>query len=47
VVEGVSHSWQPDQLRTAVQLSLADTGAYWHLGIAGKSELGDTTTITY
>ncbi len=47
IVEGIEHSMSLDNFQTKVQLSLADTTAYWQLGVAGKSELGDTTVITY
>ncbi len=47
VVEGVSHRLTPDTMQTQVQLSLADTTHYWQLEVAGYSELGTTTKLTY
>lgn len=44
VVEGVSYSVRPDQVRSNVQLSLADTTAYWLLD---TSELDTETILAY
>ncbi len=49
-IEGVSESWSldaPDKIVTAFQLSNADSQAYWALGTAGLSELGETTKLAY
>lgn len=47
VVEGISHTFGPKSWETALDVSenTAATQAYWALGVAGASELGQTTRL--
>lgn len=47
IVDGVSHDVQGGTWVTTLQVTPADTKIYWHLGVAGESELGDTTALAY
>jgi hypothetical protein len=47
IIEGIEHSLSPDNMRTKVQLSLADTTTYWQLGVTGYGELGSNTRLAY
>ena len=48
-IEGISHQYSLKTGRwlTYWELSEADAQAYWVLGIAGLSELGETTYLAY
>lgn len=47
IVEGVTHTFGPKQWDASFNLSenTAATAAYWALGVAGYSELGETTRL--
>jgi hypothetical protein len=47
IVESIAHTMSLDNLETTVQMSLADTTAYWRLGTAGFGELGSTTVLGF
>ena len=47
IVEGIEHSLELDNMTTKLQMSLADTRAYWELQTAGKGELDSTTVLVY
>jgi hypothetical protein len=47
IVESIAHTMSLDNLETTVQMSLADTTAYWRLGTAGHGELGATTVLGF
>jgi hypothetical protein len=48
-IEGITHDYSASTglWETKWQLSNADSQAYWALGIAGLSELGETTRLCY
>jgi hypothetical protein len=47
IVEGIQHDVTPSTHKVRLQLAPADITAYWRLGVAGYSELGSTTRLTY
>lgn len=47
IIDGVAHDAQDGNWVTTIQVTPADTKIYWHLGVAGESELGDTTALAY
>lgn len=47
IVDGLVHSSQPSQWVTTFRLTPADTKIYWQLGLAGRSELEETTNLAY
>lgn len=47
IIDGVAHDVEGGNWVTTLQVTPADTKIYWHLGVAGESELGDTTALAY
>jgi hypothetical protein len=45
IIEGISHSATPEEHIVRFQLTEVDPNQYWILGVAGYSELGQTTVL--
>lgn len=47
IVDGIQHDAAPQDWRSTLRLTLADTTTYWRLDTSGQSELDDTTILAY